>query len=250
MSFLRRWRRERLRAKPFPKTWELLLPGIPLFSSLPPQDQHELRAHIRVFLAEKRFEGATGFQVDERVRVTIAGNACLLLLHRETEYFPFLRTVVVYPTLYVARYMRSAPGGAVEEGMEVRAGESWPLGTVVLAWDAVSQAGFGQGARNVVVHEFAHQLDLEDGAMQGVPVLPPELVQPWKEIFFGEYQKLGSFPDPSPLVLCQENPAEFFATAVELFFSDPWTLRMYHPALYKLFTRFFLLDPAANLHSS
>ncbi|MEM3486015.1 MAG: zinc-dependent peptidase, partial [Candidatus Methanomethyliaceae archaeon] len=158
------------------------------------------------------------------------------------DYFPFLHTVVVYPTLYVARYVRSAPGGVVEEGVEVRAGESWPLGTVVLAWDAVAQAGFSRGARNVVVHEFAHQLDLEDGAMQGAPTLPPELIQPWEEIFFGEYRKICTAPIPTPLACVSGNPAEFFALAVEFFFADPWSLREHHPTLYALLSRYFRLD--------
>lgn len=240
MNFLRRRRRQRLRNRPFPRAWLSFLSGVPVFPFLPEQDQRELLGHIQVLLSEKRFEGAAGFQVDDGVRVVIAGNAALLLLHRDTDYFPFLRTVVVYPTLYVARYTRSGPAGIVEEGVEVRAGESWPLGTVVLAWDAVTHAGFGPGARNVVVHEFAHQLDLEDGAMQGVPVLPPELVQPWQEIFFAEYR--SSFSRQTPLAPSLENPAEFFASAAELFFSDPNTLAQYHPNLYALLSRYFRQD--------
>jgi Mlc titration factor MtfA (ptsG expression regulator) len=227
---LREWRRERLRRRSLPPGWESFLPGIPVFPLLPPEDKEEILGHVHVFLAEKRFEGAAGFQVDDRVRVTVAGNACLLLLHRETDYFPLMRTVVVYPTLYVAPYTRLGPAGTVEEGVEVRAGESWPLGTVVLAWDAVEGAGFGPGARNVVVHEFAHQLDLEDGAMQGVPVLPPELREPWAEVFFREHKT--SAPTLSP--------PEFFAVSVELFFSDPWALS---PELYALLSRYFRQDP-------
>lgn len=226
-----------VRAQPPPPHWEPFLSGVPIFPFLPPQDQRELMGHIQVFLSEKRFEGAAGLVLDERMRVIIAGNACLLLLHRETDYFPFLRTTVVYPTLYVARYTRRGPGGVVEEGEEVRAGESWPLGTVVLAWDAVTQAGFGPGARNVVVHEFAHQLDLEDGAMQGVPVLPPELLEPWEKIFFGEYQQLAALP------FAQQSPAEFFAIAVELFFADPGGLQARLPRLYALLSRYFRQNP-------
>ncbi|MGB9757136.1 MAG: zinc-dependent peptidase [Candidatus Bipolaricaulaceae bacterium] len=247
MSAFRRWRRSRLARRPFPPSWEPLLLRVPIYPWLPPQDQVELRQHIKIFLAEKKFEAAAGFEVDEGVQVVVAANACLLLLHRETDYFPFLRTVVVYPTLYVARYTRPGPAGVVEEGMEVRAGESWPLGTVVLAWDAVLGAGFGPGARNVVVHEFAHQLDLEDGAMQGSPVLPPELLKPWQEIFFAEYERLRASPWPTPLALGLANPAEFFALSVELFFSDPQSLKQHHPALYQLLSRYFHQDSLALL---
>ncbi len=244
MSPLRRWRRKSLHHRPFPAKWQPLLHRIPIFPFLPPPDQRELLGHIQVFLAEKRFEGAAGFSVDDAVRVIVAGNASLLLLHRKTEYFPLMRTVVVYPTLYVARYRRPGPGGIVEEGVEVRAGESWPLGTVVLAWDAVLEVGFSPGARNVVVHEFAHQLDLEDGAMQGVPVLPPELREPWRQ-GLEEYRGLRAFPRPTPLALGLENPAEFLAVAMELFFADPWSLGVHHPGIYHLLSRYFRLDPAA-----
>jgi len=245
VSFLKRWRRARLVQRPFPPAWEKFLPTIPLYPWLSPEEKRELKGHIQVFLSEKKFEGAAGFSVNERVRVTVAGNACLLLLHRESDYFPLMRTVVVYPTLYVARYTRPGPAGTLEEGVEVRAGESWPLGTVVLAWDAVASAGFGLGKRNVVIHEFAHQLDLEDGAMQGVPVLPPDLLELWSRIFFREYTKIASSLAPAPLAYGRGNPAEFFAVAVELFFSDPWSLQSYHPELYALLSRFFRWDTAA-----
>lgn len=249
MNFLRDRRRKALKAKAFPEAWEPFLYDAPLFRFLSAEGRKELREHVQVFLAEKRFEGASGFNVTDRVKVTIAGNACLLLLHRKAEYFPFLRTIVVYPTLYVARYTRSGPGGIVEEGVEVRAGESWPLGTVVLAWDAVIKAGFGPGARNVVVHEFAHQLDLEDGAMQGVPVLPWELLPAWEEVFFGEYRRLRASPQPTPLASGLESPAEFFAVAVELFFSDPGSLFQHHPDLYGLLSRYFRQNPVELLQT-
>jgi len=245
VSPLKRWWRARLARRPFPKTWEPFLPQIPLYPWLSAEEKRELKRHIQIFLAEKKFEGAAGCPIDDQVRVTVAGNACLLLLHRETDYFPLVRTVVVYPTLYVARYTRPGPAGTVEEGMEVRAGESWPLGTVVLAWDAAKSAGFRPGARNVVIHEFAHQLDLEDGAMQGVPVLPPDLLELWPKVFFGEYKKVASLPSSTPLSLGRENPAEFFAVAVELFFADPWSLQDHHPKLYALLSRYFQQDPAA-----
>jgi len=245
VSFLKRWRRARLAQRPFPPAWEKFLPTIPLYPWLSPEEKRELKGHIQVFLSEKKLEGAAGFSVNERVRVTVAGNACLLLLHRESDYFPLMRTVVVYPTLYVARYTRPGPVGTVEEGVEVRAGESWPLGTVVLAWDAVESAGFGPGRRNVVIHEFAHQLDLEDGAMQGVPPLPPDLLEDWPKVFFQEYTRVSSALAPTPLAYGRGNPAELFAVAVELFFSDPWSLRSYHPELYALLSRFFRWDTAA-----
>jgi len=247
VSFLKKWRRARLAQRPFPPAWEKFLPTIPLYPWLSPEEKRELKGHIQVFLSEKKFEGAAGFSVNDRVRVTVAGNACLLLLHRESDYFPLMRTVVVYPTLYVARYTRPGPAGTLEEGVEVRAGESWPLGTVVLAWDAVASAGFGLGKRNVVIHEFAHQLDLEDGAMQGVPPLPPDLLEDWSKVFFQEYTRVSSALASTPLAYSRGNPAEFFAVAVELFFSDPWSLRSYHPELYALLSRFFRWDTAALL---
>src|SRR5690606_32830266 len=135
-------------------------------------DRRELRGHIRVFLAEKHFEGCGGLTLTDEIEVTIAAQACLLLLHRETDYYPRLITILVYPSTYVAHAREPIGGGMVIEGEVARLGEAWKDGVVVLAWDDVlAGASDLHDGHNVVLHEFAHQLDQEDGTADGAPVL-------------------------------------------------------------------------------
>lgn len=167
----RRRRRERLRSEPFPDAWEATLRrNAPLYGRLPEDDRRELRGHIRVFLAEKRFEGCGGLELTDEIKVTIAAQACLLLLHRETDYYPRLITILVYPSTCVAHARQPIGGGVVLEGEVARLGEAWKDGVVVLAWDDVLAGASGlHDGHNVVLHEFAHQFDREDGTADGAP---------------------------------------------------------------------------------
>src|SRR6266576_7321334 len=132
-------RRARLRAGPVPAAWRAILErNLPVFTRLTPNDQAELLGHTQVFLAEKHFEGAGGLELTDEMRVTIAGQACLLLLHRETDYYPELISIIVYPTGYIADEARHIGGGIWQEGGEHRLGHTGQrLGALVLAWDAV-----------------------------------------------------------------------------------------------------------------
>ena len=132
-------RRARLRAQPTPPNWRAILEqNLPIFTRLSTEDQAELLGHTQVFLAEKRFEGAGGLELTDEMRVTIAGQACLLLLHRETDYYPELVSIIVYPSGYTAHEDRHIGGGIWEEGGEDRLGHTGRrLGALVLAWDAV-----------------------------------------------------------------------------------------------------------------
>src|SRR5881275_837362 len=132
--FLKQRRRQRLRAQPFPPAWRSIITGnLPIFRRLPPEDQAELLGHVQVFLAEKHFEGCSGLELTDEIRVTIAAQACLLLLHRATDYYPRLISILVYPTAYVAKSVEPIGAGAVLEGEAVHLGESWPTGVVVLS---------------------------------------------------------------------------------------------------------------------
>ena len=106
-----------------------------MYSRLPPADRRELEGHIHVFLAEKRFEGCGGQEITDEVRVLIAAQACLLLLHRDTDCYPLLHSILVYPSSYIAKTWHWEKDGTITEGEQARGGESWPHGTVVLAWD-------------------------------------------------------------------------------------------------------------------
>src|SRR5881397_3827265 len=193
-EFVKQQRRRRLRARPFPKEWlKLIQRHVVFFHKLTVGDRAELLGHIQVFLAEKRFEGCGGFEITDEVRVTIAAQACLLLLHRRTDYFPLLLTILVYPSTYLVDEQRHVEGPVWEEGKMSRLGETGrTMGSMVLAWDAVkSGAADPSDGKNVVLHEFAHQLDYENHAADGAPALATrEQRLSWHEIMKTEFASL------------------------------------------------------------
>lgn len=250
-SWLRKRRRTKVRARPFPSAWLEVLAGLPLYERLEPADQAELRGHVLVFLDEKEFEGCAGQEITDEIRVTVAAHACLLLLHRETEYYPDLSSILIYPHAYEATHQEELPGGVISEGPSVRLGESWTRGSVVLAWDAV-QAGFYdvRDGENVVIHEFAHQLDQEDGRADGAPILESRSrYAPWARVLSEEYERLQERVAEGRRTFIDDygatNPAEFFAVVTEAFFERPKTLQRKHPELYEQLRLYYAQDPAA-----
>jgi len=239
-------------AQPFPADWiRIIQQNVPVFHRLSPEDQRELQGHIQVFLSEKRFEGCGELTMTDEIRVTIAAYACILLLHRTTDYYPLLVTILVYPhTFFVSRY-QEGPAGQVLEASQSLVGESWRHGNVVLAWDAVKHCAFDfHDGHNVVFHEFAHQLDEEDGVADGAPLLPRRAMYgAWARILGQDYAKLvQEVEEGRPSFLDQygaTNPAEFFAVATEAFFESPVRLRTQHPQLYTELMLYYQQDPAA-----
>ena len=172
-DFFKRRRRQRLRSAPFPPAWlRIIEKNVPYYTLLPDADREELQGLVQIFLAEKSFEGCGGLELTDEIKLTIAAQACLLLLHRETDIYPRLITILVYPSAYVAKAVRSIGthigGHLVLEGEVHPLGESSSSGVVVLSWDDVKAGAsdFDDG-QNLVLHEFAHQLDGEDGALNG-----------------------------------------------------------------------------------
>lgn len=241
-----------MRATPFPDAWRAIVERqFALFGRLSAEDQAELLGHMQVFLDEKKFEGCGGLAITDEIRVTIAAQACLLLLHREPHYYPRLVSILVYPHAYVAQSRERLPGGIVVEEPSGRLGESWVDDVVVLAWDAVrSGASDASDGHNVVLHEFAHQLDQEDGTSNGAPILEHRTrYVAWARILGEEFAALreaagqGRQTDIDPYGAT--NPAEFFAVVTEAFFERPDVLRQRHPALYEELRTFYRQDPAA-----
>ena len=145
---------------------------MPLYARLPEADREELRGHILVFLAEKRFEGCGGLEITDEIKVTIAAHACILLLHRKTDYYPGLKSILVYPDAFVVPDVHHVVEDMVLEGDDVRLGESWHHGAVVLSWDDVRRSAADvRDGQNVAFHEFAHQLDSSGGRGDSTPVL-------------------------------------------------------------------------------
>ena len=251
LGFFKQQRRRRLRSQPFPAEWlETIRSYVRFFDRLPRADRDELMGHIHVFLAEKRFEGCAGQEITDDIRLTIAAQACLLLLHRRTDYFPRLLTILVYPSTYLVKEERPINENVWEEGTVARWGETGrQLGSMVLAWDAAkSGAADPADGRNVVFHEFAHQLDYENYAADGVPALTTRDQQSsWGAVMRVEFASLRA-ADQTGIPTLLDNygatsPAEFFAVATEAFFERPYALRHGHPRLYAEFARYFQQEP-------
>jgi Mlc titration factor MtfA (ptsG expression regulator) len=250
-DLLKQRRRRRLRARPFPKEWLALVQRhVVFFHKLSGSDRFELLGHIQVFLAEKRFEGCGGFAITDEVRVTIAAQACLLLLHRETDYFPGLVTILVYPLTYMVDEKRQVAEHVWEEGTVGRLGETGRrMGSLVLSWGAVKHgAADPADGKNVVLHEFAHQLDYENGAADGVPGLTTHEQQlAWSEVMRSEFASLRAADETGIPTLLDTygatDPVEFFAVSVEAFFEQPRALRAHHPRLYEQLQNYFQQDP-------
>ncbi len=211
----------------------------------------ELEGLVQVFLHEKAFEGCGGLELTDEIRVTIAANACILLLNRETDIYPKLRSILVYPTSYLAPSSRRWPDGTVTEGKQHRLGESWSHGNVVLSWeDVLTDALARRIGRNVVLHEFAHQLDSESGADEGAPSLPDaSMYADWARVFSKEFQALVDAAEVGEPTLLDyygaTSPAEFFAVASECFFEQPVSMATVYPDLYRQLQLFYQQDPAS-----
>ena len=252
-GFLTKRRRDALRASAVPREWRAIIERtMPVFRRLPAEDQAELLGHVQVFIAEKHFEGCGGLELTDEIRVTIAAQACLLLLHRETDYYPKLTSILVYPSGYTAHESRPIGGGVWEEGPDERLGHTQEdLGALVLAWDSV-KAGAADPAdgENLVLHEFAHQLDYEDDITDGTPALDTRAEYlAWARVMSEEFEALRAAEERGAATLIDQygttNPAEFFAVVTEAFFERPAALRRRHPALYEELARFYRQDPAS-----
>lgn len=250
--FLVERRRRKLRETPFPAAWrEILHRRVPYFRRLPPDLQIQLKRHIQVFLAEKSFVGCDGLEIDDEVRVTIAAQACLLILNRKTGYYPNLRQILVYPGAFIVERLRPEPSGVLQEHRQALSGESWTHGQVVLSWeDATQGAAIADDGRNVVIHEFAHQLDQEKGFANGAPLLGRrERYSRWSQVLGTEFARLReqSFTQMPSLLSYYgaTDPAEFFAVASEVFFEQPEQMFAEHPALYRELRDLYRVDPLA-----
>lgn len=236
----------------FPSAWKRYLDeNVKLYERLNPEDRAELKQKVMVFLEEKHFEGCRGFKITDEVRVTIAANACLLLLRRKTGFFPSLVTILVYPSAFMVDHVEVNELGIEERGRVTNLGESWDRGNVILAWDSAKRGALDpRDGLNVVIHEFAHQLDAEATGIDGAPPLTRARQKEWARVFQREYDRLiEDIEEDRDTVLddyAATNPAEFFAVAVETFFEKPHQLRKHHPELYEQLGTYFNQDPAES----
>jgi len=255
MFWFKKWRRNRLTNQQLPKEWlRIIETNVPFYNSLSREDKTELQSHILIFIAEKLFEGCGGLKITDEIKITIAAQACMLLLHRQTDYYPGLSSILVYPSAFIANYTKHLPSGVVAEDPQILLGESWHRGSVVLSWDDVKRSATDiHNGHNVVFHEFAHQIDSSGGKGDDTAVLKNRSSYiAWARVLQKDYEKLKhadarhytSFLDRYGAT----NPAEFFAVATEFFFEKPRELKEAHPELYNELKRFYQQDPASYLN--
>jgi len=250
-SKLQHSRQNKLFFKPLPADWiRILENNVSLYSLLPEDLKHELHGRINIFLDEKEFIGCGGLQMSDEIRITISGNASILLLKRDKRCFPQFTTILVHPDTYVAKEVTY--DGLVEiHDDNIRSGESWHRGPVVLSWtDVIYGSLNSDDGHNVVLHEFAHKLDEENEIMNGLPILRDSSdYADWAKVLSKEYNSLlirvkhrtNSVIDAYGAV----SPVEFFAVATESFFEKPLQMKQKLPELYEQFEKFYDLDPAA-----
>jgi Mlc titration factor MtfA (ptsG expression regulator) len=251
MRFLRRRRRRAAESRSLTVQHRAVVSrNLVVYGDLEAADRRELEGRIHVLLDEKVFEGCGGMDLTDEHRVTVAAYGALLLLHRDTDYYPRLGSILVYPSAFLAPVRHAVGDTAAIETDEERVGESWAAGSMVVSWeDALADIDDPAAGCNVVIHEFAHQLDEEESQGEGLPVLASaRAYRTWQAVFSREYEAhCDAVGRGRPTLIDEygaESPAEFFAVATETFFLLPVDLRMRHPDLYRELAGYYRQDPA------
>lgn len=254
LAYYPRWRLARALALPLPQTsLAILQRKIAIYAGMPPDVQRQLQRLVVQFLHQKKMIGCAGLVISEEIRVTIAGQACLLLLNRPTRVYPMLSTILVYPFSFAVERADVGPGGVVTATQDDLLGESWGDGRVILAWDHVqSGAADWTDGQNLVLHEFAHQLDSESGITNGAPLLgSASRYRSWAAVLSRDFAQLqhDAFYQQQGVLdhYGATDPAEFFAVATETFFEKPQQMAQHHPELFAEFEKYYRVDPRAWL---
>lgn len=250
-ALIRRRRAAHLR-RPVPADWALLLQHhMPLFERLPADLRHRILALAQVFISERPFVGCNGLQVTETMKVVIAAQAALLVVNRPgvplRNFYDELRSVLIYPTPFIVQE-RHHHDGLVSERRTTLAGQAWEAHRIILSWEDIERRD--RAGHNVVLHEFAHYMDMEDEVMDGAPALGSRAAyRQWSETLRREYDTLqADVAAQRPTLLdpyAASEPAEFFAGATEVFFERPQELAQRHAGLYEQLSAYYRLDPAA-----
>jgi len=244
-SWLKKRRRRKLLAAPFPDGWlEILERNVRHHAILSPDEQAGMRDAVVIITAEKEWVGCGGLDITDEIKVTIAAQAGILLLGgKGGYYFDDVLSILVYPDMFRGDSDRDATFG-----------EAWHQGPVILSWVHVLDGGKDPGdGRNLVLHEFAHKIDGLEGGMFGTPPLSTRRqYKRWKEVAEREYLRLVDSTEHGEITLLDEygaeNRAEFFAVATECFFEQPVKMQQQHPELYDIFADFYHQDPTVWFH--
>jgi len=242
--------RRELLASAFPADWlQTLTANVPVYSRLTNTQQQTLRDTARILVAEKSWEGAAGLTLTDEIKVTIAGHAAWLVLGFDGEYFPNIETVIVYPQGFLVTTRQVETRGVLAETVLAASGQAAQQGPVIISWADVRANLAARNGENVVLHEFAHKLDMRDGAADGAPYLDTNAqIEAWSRVMSAEYQALVERTQAGHRDVLNPygatNAAEFFAVATESFFESARELSATHPELYGVLKDFYKQDSA------
>jgi len=249
---IRNWRRRRtLATAAIPETlWRQALDELPFLAIYTEDEIRRLRERVVVFLSEKGIVGAAAFAVTPLMRVLIAMQACAPALWLDADCYDGWENVIVYPDEFIIAREFEDEAGVVHRHREQLAGESMPGGPVVLSWsDVEAGADWESAGMNLVIHEFAHKLDMRNGDANGCPPLPPDMrPNDWQRTMKIAYEhfraRVESEEDTAIDPYAAESPAEFFAVLSEVFFAEPALLLHEYADVYDLLRRYYRQDPA------
>lgn len=248
------WWRDRHQPPMIPDAlWQRTLAELPFLDALDADARQRLRRLSEAFLAEKEFTAAGGLELTDAICVSIAAQGCLPILELGLAAYRDWVGIVVYPDQFLIPRQTEDEFGVVHEYQELAAGEAWHGGPLLISWSDAQQAGSGY---NVVIHEFAHKLDMLNGDADGMPPLPDRVSRDeWRQVLLAshadfcawvdEAERRGEQPFFDPYAA--ENPGEFFAVMSEAFFETPHELRAEYPELYARLSAFYRQDPATRL---
>ena len=251
---LRRYRQKRiLRSAALPDAlWRQACAALPFLASYSDEELSRLRDLVVLFLDAKSIVGAQSHEVTPLQRTIIAIQACVLVLNLDLALYDGFENVVVYPGEFVPGWEYEDEYGVVHRQDDALAGEAMPRGPVVLSWpDVAASADWDDAGMNLVIHEFAHKIDMHDGTANGCPPLADDASRDsWRRVMRDAYAdfraRVDAGEDTAIDPYATETPGEFFAVLSEVFFADPWLLRDEYPDVYREFARFYRQDPAAR----
>ena len=255
LAALRSWRRDRIlrQANLDERLWRDTVRHFPFARTLPEADLRRLRDLVVLFLHDKDFATAHGLALTARMQMWVGIQACILILNLGLDWYRGWSGIVLYPAQFVPRHQHTDEIGVVHQGDEPYSGEAWLGGPVVLSWADVQGTDIDDGV-NVVIHEFAHKLDMRNGDANGFPPLHADMQrQAWAHALSSAYQdfcaRVDQGEDTRIDPYASESPAEFFAVLSEAFFETPYVVDDEYPAVYAQLTQFYRQDPGQRLRS-
>ncbi|MEJ2141209.1 MAG: zinc-dependent peptidase [Gammaproteobacteria bacterium] len=252
-NFLQNWFDRRIikRSTISEEEWTAAFDALPLLTGLSGEEQQRLRELAILFMHDKAFEGAAGLTVTRPMALLIALQACLPILNLGLENYDGWVSVIVYPAGFAPERASIDEAGVVHRGQSHLSGEAWQRGPVIIAWDDAETAGVIDG-HNLVIHEFAHKLDMQNGVANGFPPMHVGMsVDKWVVAFtdgfahFQQHCQHGRFHGFD--CYAATSPAEFFAVFSELFFERPALLRQHYAAIYEQLCQYYRQDPSLRL---